>query len=55
MSFTLHRIAACLIALVIGAVALPAVAQDENEGEKSEQKEEKIDPYAELQRANKLA
>lgn len=58
MSFTWNRIVACLIALTIGGVALPAVAQEgdkSEEGAKGEKEEEKVDPYAELQRANKLA
>ena len=41
---------ASLFALIICGLATPVVAQDDRE-----EAEEKIDPYAELQRANKLA
>jgi hypothetical protein len=54
MSSILHKFIACTIALAVGFVAAPVLAQDDGEGEGAE-KEEKIDPYAELQRANKLA
>jgi tetratricopeptide (TPR) repeat protein len=48
------KLVACLIAIApviaLGVVASPAHAQDD-----ADEKEEKVDPYAELQRANKLA
>ncbi|MGM0555122.1 MAG: hypothetical protein ACQEVA_01975 [Myxococcota bacterium] len=48
-----NKLFACLFAAVLGLIASPAIAQEDAAGE--EDSEEKVDPYAEMQRANKLA